>query len=177
MGNSFKKAIGIIKAVFLFIIENWHTVIAFSGVILSSVFAGLGLFFEFFRNIMKIRIILPLWMFIVVSPFVLYAIIMVIVKLIRAIRKPPYLSFTAMEYQSTKNHSYKLEWNYVKDKNKYIPKNIHPVCHNCGCELAPMNYQFIYCPVCRQDICDPIPDIEYGAIIKIIEYKIRNKLY
>lgn len=176
MGGFSKKIIGVLKVIFPFIIENWQTLIAFSGVVITGILAGLGLFFNIFRTVIRTCVVLPLWVIITISPFLIYAVIMAIVKLAGVFRKPPFLSFTAMDYLSTKNYSYKVEWGYIKGKNnKYIPTNIHAVCHDCGCKLTPLNSNFIYCPNCRKEFCEPLT--EHDAIYNIIELKIRKKLF
>ena len=148
MGSFLKRAAGFFKAVLPFVIEHWQAIIAFSGLIV----AGLGLFFEAFRNIMRTSIILPAWVLIVVSPFVIYAVIMIVIKWIDVIRKPPYLKFTSMEYKG-----WKLQWDYEPTKyyEFYNITNIRPVCKKCGCKLVEHHcttgIDGSYCPVCEEN--------------------------
>jgi len=181
MGISFKKAIRIIKAVFLFIIENWHTLIAFIGVIISGIFAVLGLFFDFFSFIINTRVILPLWLIIVIFPFLVYAVISIVIKWIDALKKPAYLKFISMEYKH-----WKLKWEYESTKyHKYYNIiNIHPICKKCGCKLKPhhttIGIDGLYCPVCEEN--NEYPSLyrnfmETDIVETVIRHKIENNLF
>jgi hypothetical protein len=179
MGSFLKKAKSIIKVVLPFLLDNWKTIATcLSGITISGILAGLGNFIDALSHFTSLTINydIHIWLIIAILPYLLYiAVVMPITKMINKFRKPAYLKFTTMEYLSTKNQSYKLEWNYVKDKKEYVPRNVHAVCHKCGCELAKLNSEFIYCPLCRQDFCEPIT--EYDSIYTIIKHKTKGKLF
>jgi hypothetical protein len=100
---------------------------------------------------MRTSITLPLWVLIVVSPFVIYAIIMIGMKWIDVFRKPKYLKFTSMEYKG-----WKLKWDYKPAKYYEFHNiiNIRPVCKKCGCKLVEhhcnTSIDGSYCPVCEE---------------------------
>jgi len=112
---------------------------------------------------------------IVILPFILYAVIMVVIRWIDVLRKPPYLSFTTMEYKN-----WKLRWDYkpTKDYEYYEIVKIRPVCHKCGCELTKISagsYEGLYCPSC-EDRWYELFD-KYNAVRKVIENKIENRIF
>jgi hypothetical protein len=157
MGSFFKKTIGVIKIVLPFIIEHWKIIFAFSGAIITGILAVLGLIFDIFSHIIETCIELPLWLIFVISPFLIYAIIMISIRLSDAIKKPSYLSFTTMDFME-----WKLKWNYEPDKKyeHYLIEDIHAICPICTCRLVPIEYTpranhetELYCPECRHEPC------------------------
>jgi hypothetical protein len=176
MGGFRKKVPGVIKAVLTFILNNLIAIIGlFGGATMLGIIAALGRFFGIFSGLVKIVIKpdIPLWVLIIFSPFLIYAVVMQVLRLVNFFRKPPYLSFTTMVYEK-----WKLEWEYEYDKKskKYVVKNICPVCHNCGCEMEYIrmgNAEGIFCPVCKDDLFEPFE--KYSPLRKVIEHRIRTK--
>jgi len=153
MGGFLKKAGGFIKILLSFLLENWTVITPFfSSVTIAGIIAGLGRFFGFFARLMESSVNIRLWIVIAISPFLIYGVVMPVIGLIKALKKPSYLKTTGMEYKK-----WKLKWDYSKNKTskKYNIINIRPVCHKCGCRLlehhTTTGIDGMYCPVCEED--------------------------
>jgi predicted Zn-ribbon and HTH transcriptional regulator len=80
-----------------------------------------------------------------------------------------------MEYEN-----WKLKWDYeyYEKSKKYEVRNIRPVCRDCGCELTELkggNYSGFCCPICKDKWYEVFD--KHDALRKIIEHKIKNKLF
>jgi len=177
------KAAGVVKFLLPYIIKNWRIIIGFiSGITITGILAGLGRFIDFFACVFNIRFPLPLPVIIVVFPFLVYGVIMPILRIRDIFKDPPYLSFTSMEYDK-----WKLRWKYVyvQKYNRYEIYNIRPVCKKCGCDLLKHHtimggIDGLYCPVCEEGNKYPAlypTFMETSVIEKVIEHKIENKQF
>jgi len=186
MGSFLKKTLGVIKVIFLFIIENWAAITPYiSGITITGILAGLSKFIHSLSYFLKfpIRFNIPLWLVIIVLPIALHIIYIYVLNMINKFKKPAYLKFTSMEYKDMKDKLHKIKWDYELDNKKgdnshkkYVVRNIRDFCRDCGCELIPLNdSNYTFCPICRNNVYDKFD--EYDAVIKTIWHRIENRLF
>jgi len=148
------KATKVIKSLFFLVTAHWQRIaVALSGLTLCGIMAGLGLFWGVLARILNKPV--PLWVVVAVLPLSGYAVVTMILGMIKAAKEPPFLKFRSMKYGP-----WKLEWEYeyVRKTGKYAAKEIWPVCCKCGCKLVEHED--------RRDLCRcPECECKYSATI------------
>jgi len=137
------------------------------SVIATATAALLGRFIGLFTCIIESYAQIPWLVVIAISPFLIYAVIVMILSIIRAAGKPPHLKFTNMKYKD-----WQLKWNYNK---RHEVDKIWPICRDCGCKLVEWEdprLGGLRCPKCENHL---YPEFDkYLAARTVIEHKIEK---
>lgn len=182
MDKFLKKVISVFKILLPYILDNWKVIVTLiSGLTISGILTGLGIFFNCLSSFTSLTVQsdIPLWILIAILPLLIYAVFIIARDIIKHFTKPPYYKFTSMSYSNPKNDfNWKLEWEWVLYKKKYIINEFHVICRKCGCELEDTKdtqFRGLYCPSCNNEWCELFDD--ENAARKVIEYRIKNKDY
>jgi hypothetical protein len=169
-----KKVVGVFKAVFPYI----KAILPFISVAtLLAIAAWVGRFIEAVSCFLQSDVKVSVYVIILVLPFLIYAVIILIYRIIGLAKKPPYFNFTGMEYVGVNDKEYKLKWRYETIKKAVKIRNLRPVCPKCGGDLTPMLNSFLSCFNCRGYSCERLTDTDYIAAENKIWHMIETKAY